>query len=307
MIESIPDLLASFDEPFADYSAITTYLVSRLAAQKVKVVLTGDGGDEIFAGYPTHVAYKVAAFYRMIPRALRKHLIDPLVMLLPTSLERISFDYRAKRFVTGADLRLDRGHYWWKVIFTEEDKQLLLNMDLLRMGFRDTFEVFGKYFDIARASHPLNQLLYVDAKTFLLDDNLTKVDRMTMANSLEARVPLLDHEVVEKVALINPELKVRGLQTKLLLRNAAKGLLPPEIRRGKKKGFTPPLPYWIQHELREFIEDVFSEKRLTDTGLLNADYCQGILREHMGGVRDRNREIWTIVALVCWLEKQAGT
>ncbi|MEW6530670.1 MAG: asparagine synthase (glutamine-hydrolyzing) [Thermodesulfobacteriota bacterium] len=307
MIESIPDLLASFDEPFADYSAIPTYLVSRLAAQKVKVVLTGDGGDEIFAGYPTHVAYKVAALYRMIPQTLRRYLIDPLVMLLPTSLERISFDYRAKRFVTGADLPLEQGHYWWKVIFSEEEKQRLLSADLLKIGFRDTFEVFGKYFDIARASHPLNQLLYVDAKTFLLDDNLTKVDRMTMANSLEARVPLLDHEVVERTALISPELKVRGLQTKRLLRKAAKGLLPPEIRKSKKKGFTPPLPYWIQHELREFIEDVFSERRLTDTGLLNAEYCQGILREHLKGVRDRNREIWTIVALVCWLERQAGT
>lgn len=306
MIESIPDLLASFDEPFADYSAIPTHLVSRLAAQQVKVALTGDGGDEIFAGYPTHVAYKVAAYYRMVPRALRKYLIDPLIMSLPTSLERISFDYRAKRFVTGAELPLERGHYWWKVIFTEEEKQRLLAEDLLKMGFRDTFEVFSKHFEVARAAHPLNQLLYVDAKTFLLDDNLTKVDRMTMANSLEARVPLLDHEVVEKVALISPDQKARGLQTKRLLRRAAKGLLPPEIRRGKKKGFTPPLPYWIQHELREFIEDLFSEKRLAETGLLNADHCQGILREHMNGVRDRNREIWAVVALVCWLEKQAG-
>jgi asparagine synthase (glutamine-hydrolysing) len=268
----------------------------------VKVVLTGDGGDEVFAGYPTHVAYRVSRLFAMLPRLVRERLITPLVMALPTSMERISFDYMAKRFVTGAHLPLEQGHYWWKVIFNEDEKQRLFSPEFLRMGFRDTFRVFDEHFQRAGHADPLNRLLYVDAKTFLLDDNLTKVDRMTMANSLEARVPLLDHELVERVAMLPPKVKSRGLQTKRLLRRAVRGMLPPAIRKGKKKGFTPPLPFWIRGELRGLVLDYFQEDRLRATGLLNYRYCQGLLQEHLQGTRDNNRQIWTILALVCWLE-----
>lgn len=307
MIGSITDLLNFFDEPFADYSAIPTYLVSQVAARYVKVVLTGDGGDEIFAGYPTHVAYRVARLYSMIPKWVRQTCITPLVMALPTSLERISFDYKAKRFVTGADLPLDRGHYWWKVIFTEEEKQQLCKPEFIGSGKEETFGVFDEHFRKAKHADPLNQLLYVDAKTFLLDDNLAKVDRMTMAHSLEARVPLLDHELVERVALVPPRIKSKGLQTKRLLRGAVRNLLPPAIRRGKKKGFTPPLPFWIQKELRGYLSDYFSEERIEATGVLNGAYCRNLLDEHLAGRKDNNRQIWTILALVCWLEKHQAS
>lgn len=302
MIGSIPQLLQRFDEPFGDYSAIPTFLVSQIAARHVKVVLTGDGGDEVFAGYPTHVAYKVARLFQKVPRSIRERVITPLVMALPTSLERISFDYKAKRFVTGADLPLDRGHYWWKVIFTEAEKNGLLTSDFLNHGLRDSFSPFEQHFQVARKAHPLNQLLYVDAKTFLLDDDLAKVDRMTMAHSLEARVPLLDHELLEHVALISPEIKTRWLQTKRLLRAAVRNLLPRAIRKGKKKGFTPPLPFWIRDELKEFVLDSLSEQRVRATGLLNASYCRRLLDEHFQGRKDNNRQIWTLLALVCWLE-----
>ncbi len=303
MIQSISELLTFFDEPFADYSAIPTFLVSKLAAQHVKVVLTGDGGDEVFAGYPTHVAYRVSRLFRLIPGWIRANIITPAVMALPTSMDRVSFDYKAKRFVTGADLPLEQGHYWWKVIFNEQEKSLLCSGDFLASEFQDSFHAFDKHFRACSHAHPLNRLLYVDAKTFLLDDNLTKVDRMTMANSLEARVPLLDHEIVERVALIPPQEKSRGLQTKRLLRRAVRGLLPPEIRKGTKKGFTPPLPYWIRGELKGFLTEQFSEERLSTGGILNPAYCRKMLQEHVDGKKDNNRQIWTILALVCWLEK----
>ncbi|MDQ7784535.1 MAG: asparagine synthase (glutamine-hydrolyzing) [Desulfomonilaceae bacterium] len=307
MIESLPDLVNSFDEPFADYSCIPTFLVSRMAARHVKVVLTGDGGDEAFAGYPTHVAYRVSEIYRMIPRWIRNGLIAPLVMALPVSMERISFDYKAKRFVTGADLSLERGHYWWKVIFNEEEKQELCTPEFLCNGLSEGFEVFDRHFRIARDAHPLNRLLYVDAKTFLLDDNLVKVDRMTMANSLEARVPLLDHELFERVARVPPAVKSKGLQTKRLLRRAVKSLLPPAIQRGRKRGFTPPLPHWIRHELKPFLLDFFSKPRIGSTGILNEAYCRKLLQEHIEGKRDNNRQIWTLFSLMCWLEKNHGS
>lgn len=303
MVESIPELLDYFDEPFADYSAIPTFLVSRLAVSKVKVTLTGDGGDEVFAGYPTHVAYKLSAIFRSFPAWLKNGLIKPLVFALPASMERISFDYKAKRFVTGADLDFERGHYWWKVIFNEEEKKLLLSHDFMKSGFSDSYEVLGRHFAKVRNGHPLNQLLYVDAKTFLLDDNLVKVDRMTMINSLEARVPLLDHELVEKVAMMPPRVKTRLLETKILLRKAVRNLLPAKIRKGKKKGFTPPLPHWIRGELKPLAMEYFSGHKLRDTGILNPAYCKKILDEHLSGMRDNNRQIWTILALVRWFEK----
>ncbi len=301
MIDSIPDLFNFFDEPFADYSAIPTYLVSRLASQHVKVVLTGDGGDEVFAGYQTHLAPRVARFYRLIPRFFRENYINPFVLRLPTSFERISFDYMAKRFVTGADFTLAAGHYWWKVIFNEEDKSYLCSKDFLSRRFENPFRVFKRHFDKASAAAPLNQLLYVDAKTFLLDDNLAKVDRMTMANSLEARVPFLDHELVERIAVMPPEVKIPGFRTKRLLRDATRNLLPPAIRRGKKKGFTPPFPFWIRNELREFVLDTLSEKRISELGIFNPSYVQTMIDEHMENKKDNNRQIWTALALVCWL------
>lgn len=303
MIASIPDLLCFFDEPFADYSAIPTFLVSQLAAQHVKVVLTGDGGDEVFAGYQTYVAPRVSSVYTMIPRWIREKIIAPAVRHLPVSMDRISFDYMAKRFVTGAHLPLGEAHYWWKVIFNEEEKRQLFTHDFLDGSFEDTFRVFDQYFKIAEHADPLNRLLYVDAKTFLLDDNLTKVDRMTMANSLEARVPLLDHELVERLALIPPQEKSRGLGTKRLLRRAVRDLLPPSIRKGKKKGFTPPLPYWIRDELRGFLLDMFAEDRIRSTGILNPACCRQLLDDHLSGSKDNNRQIWTVAALLCWWER----
>jgi asparagine synthase (glutamine-hydrolysing) len=303
MLGSIEDLLAIFDEPFADYSAIPTFLVSKIASQMVRVVLTGDGGDEVFAGYPTHYAFKVSRIFRLIPGWIRRNLINRIVLSLPTSFERISFDYKAKRFVTGADLPFERGHYWWKVIFDERDKERLFTKDFLSNGFQDSFRIFDKYFDRVRKCHPLNQVLYVDAKTFLLDDNLTKVDRMTMANSLEARVPFLDHELVERIAVIPPGVKSRGFQTKSLLRNAVKLLLPASIRQGRKRGFTPPLPFWIKNELKDFFGEVFSRERLAKSGVVNPNYCKNLLDEHLNGVRDNNRQIWTVMSLVLWLEK----
>ena len=303
MVDSIPDLLDHFDEPFADYSAIPTHLVSKLAVSSVKVTLTGDGGDEIFAGYPTHVAYKISRIFKLLPSWFKNGVINPLIFALPTSMERISFDYMAKRFVTGADLSFDRGHYWWKVIFNEDDKKELLTQDFLDEGFSDSFDVFARHFAMVKGAHPLNQLLYVDAKTFLLDDNLVKVDRMTMYNSLEARVPLLDHELVEKVSVMPPQIKTRLLQTKVLLRRAVRKLLPAQIRKGKKRGFTPPLPYWIREDLRPLVEEYFSASRIRETGFLNAPYCSRLLDDHISGKRDNNRQIWTLLALMRWLEK----
>ena len=302
LTDLIPKIVLHFDEPFADYSAIPTYLVSQMARQEVTVVLSGDGGDELFAGYQTHYAYRVARLYRLLPRLLRDRVIAPLVKRLPTSTDRISFDFMAKRFVTGAHLPFERGHYWWKVILNEDEKRGLYAADLFHQVQRDSYEVFAPYFDAVRGAHPLNQLLYVDTHTFLLDDGLVKVDRMSMAHSLEVRVPLLDHELVEYLAQVPPTLKSSGLNTKSLLRDVVRPLLPPTIVKGKKKGFTPPLPVWLKNDLRDFVQDTLSPARIRDMGLLRPEAVSQILDDHFAGRRDNNRPIWTILCFVLWHE-----
>ncbi|MBL7200557.1 MAG: asparagine synthase (glutamine-hydrolyzing) [Anaerolineae bacterium] len=302
LIDLIPKIVLHFDEPFADYSAIPTYLVSQMARQEVTVVLSGDGGDELFAGYQTHYAYRVARLYRLLPRLLRDRVIAPLVKRLPTSTDRVSFDFMAKRFVTGAHLPFERGHYWWKVILNEDEKRGLYAADLFHQVQRDSYEVFAPYFDAVRGAHPLNQLLYVDTHTFLLDDGLVKVDRMSMAHSLEVRVPLLDHELVEYLAQVPPTLKSSGLNTKSLLRDVVRPLLPPTIVKGKKKGFTPPLPVWLKNDLRDFVQDTLSPARIRDMGLLRPEAVSQILDDHFAGRRDNNRPIWTILCFVLWHE-----
>jgi asparagine synthase (glutamine-hydrolysing) len=302
LTDLIPKIVLHFDEPFADYSAIPTYLVSQMARQEVTVVLSGDGGDELFAGYQTHYAYRVARLYRLLPRLLRDKVIAPLVKRLPTSTDRISFDFMAKRFVTGAHLPFERGHYWWKVILNEDEKRDLYSADLFHQVQRDSYEVFAPYFEAVRGAHPLNQLLYVDTHTFLLDDGLVKVDRMSMAHSLEVRVPLLDHELVEYLAQVPPTLKSSGLNTKSLLRDVVRPLLPPTIVKGKKKGFTPPLPVWLKHDLRDFVQDTLSPARIRNTGLLRPEAVSQILDDHFAGRRDNNRPIWTLLCFVLWHE-----
>ena len=302
LTDLIPKIVLHFDEPFADYSAIPTYLVSQMARQEVTVVLSGDGGDELFAGYQTHYAYRVARLYRLLPRLLRDRVIAPLVKRLPTSTDRISFDFMAKRFVTGAHLPFERGHYWWKVILNEDEKRGLYAADLFHQVQRDSYEVFAPYFDAVRGAHPLNQLLYVDTHTFLLDDGLVKVDRMSMAHSLEVRVPLLDHELVEYLAQVPPTLKSSGLNTKSLLRDVVRPLLPPTIVKGKKKGFTPPLPVWLKNDLRDFVQDTLSPARIRDMGLLRPEAVSQILDDHFAGRRDNNRPIWTLLCFVLWHE-----
>jgi len=300
----IPLLISAFDEPFGDYASIASYAVSKLAREYVKVVLSGDGGDEIFAGYPTHYANRVADLYRKVPAIVRKCLVKPLVERLPTSMDRISFDYMAKRFVVGAELPFQQGHYYWKVVFSETEKELLYKpaFRAIRQEDGDGYSVFERYLKKVTHLDPLSQLLYVDARTFLLDDNLTRVDRSSMMNSLEVRVPLLDDELVEFMRRVPVRIKQPGWGTKRLLRQAMKDILPENIVRGRKKGFTPPMPYWLRNELKEFMLDTLSEHGLAQLGILDEGYITHLVDEHLRGHRDNNRQLWSLITLMVWWE-----
>jgi asparagine synthase (glutamine-hydrolysing) len=287
----LPALAEAFDEPFADSSALPTYLVSELAASDVKVALSGEGGDELFGGYYTYAADLLAKRFGGLARLAR-----PLVERLPTSTAKASFDYKAKRFVQAAHLPPLERHHGWKEIFAPEARAELTGrasafdpVDLLRARFAET-----------EGADELARLQDVDVGIYLVDDLLVKTDRASMAHSLEARVPYLDTVVTNMALALPTRHKVRGLSKKVLLRKAAAPLLPREIVNGKKRGFSIPAAAWLRGELEPFARDTLSPETLKRQGYFRPDVVQRLLDEHDAGREDRSRQLWGLLAFTLW-------
>jgi asparagine synthase (glutamine-hydrolysing) len=287
----LPALADAFDEPFADSSALPTYLVSELAASDVKVALSGEGGDELFGGYYTYAADLLAKRLGGVA-----HLVRPLVERLPTSTAKASFDYKAKRFVRAAHLPPLERHHGWKEIFAPDARAELTGkvsafdpVDLLRARFAET-----------EGADELARLQDVDLGIYLVDDLLVKTDRASMAHSLEARVPYLDTVVTNMALALPTRHKIRGLSKKVLLRKAAAPLLPREIVNGKKRGFSIPAAAWLRGELEPFARDTLSPETLTRQGYFRPDVVGRLLDEHVAGREDRSRQLWGLLAFTLW-------
>jgi asparagine synthase (glutamine-hydrolysing) len=295
-VDLLPRLVEAFDEPFGDSSALPTYLVSQLAADTVKVVLSGEGGDELFGGYYTYVADRLA------PRVGRAApLLRPLVELLPSSSEKVSFDYKAKRFVRGAHLPPVERHHAWKEIFSPAAQDELLSESRIS----DPVDVYrARYVETAGAPE-LARLQDLDLGIYLVDDLLVKTDRASMAHSLEARVPFLDTEVAELALALDTKHKVRGFSKKRLLRRAVGPLLPREVVRGRKQGFSIPVAAWLRGDLERFARDVLSAEAIERQGCLRPQAVTRILDDHVSGKEDLSRQIWGLLAFTLWFERYA--
>jgi len=289
----LPALAEAFDEPFADSSALPTYLVSRLAAGDVKVALCGEGGDELFGGYYTYAADLLAARAGGIARLAR-----PLVERLPSSDTKASFDYRAKRFVRAAHLPPLERHHGWKEIFSPEARAALTGR---HNGFDPVDLLRARYTETAGAPE-LARLQDVDFGVYLVDDLLVKTDRASMAHSLEARVPYLDTVVTNLALALPTRLKVRGLQKKVLLRKAAEPLLPETIVHGKKRGFSIPAAAWLRGELEPFARETLSAERLRRQGFFQPDEVARVIDDHVSRREDLSRQLWGLLAFTLWYE-----
>jgi asparagine synthase (glutamine-hydrolysing) len=296
----LPELVRAFDEPFADSSAIPVACVSRLARQRVTVALSGEGGDEVFGGYLTYRAYKVAALYRRLPSALTS-FVSTLVRRLPTSHRRVSFDYKAKRFVDGAFLPPADAHYWWKLIFSRDAAAALYERPPL--GVDDAARLYREEWERCEAAQPLTRLQHIDLSVYLPDDLLVKADRMSMAASLEVRVPFVDHRIAEFAATLPADLKVRRLTTKYILKRAMRGTVPSGILSGKKRGFNVPIAAWLTRELREFVGDVLSEARVRRAGFFNPAAVSALLRAHERRQVDYSRNIYALLMFSLWCDE----
>ena len=297
----VPELVRAFDEPFADSSAVPVYCVSRLARRHVKVVLSGEGGDEVFAGYETYAAWRWAEVYRRLPAVLGRTVVPSLVRRLPVSHRRISFDYKAKRFVEGALRSPVEAHLGWKEVFSEDAKAVLYGR--AADGCASALRLYRAAFEACPSPEVLTRLQHVDLGVYLPDDILVKADRMSMANSLEARVPFLDHRVVEFAAALPAGLKLRGLTKKYILRRAMADALPARTVHGRKRGFNVPISVWLAGPLREVVHDVLADKRVREAGFFDAAAVRRLLSDHEARRADRSRSLWALLMFTLWCEE----
>ena len=289
----LPALAAAFDEPFADSSALPTYLVSKLAAEDVKVALSGEGSDELFGGYYTYVADLLAQRFGAAASAAR-----PLAELLPSSSRKVSFDYKAKRFTRAAHLPPLERHHGWKEIFAPDARAELT-------GTRSAFDPLAAYrerFAGTEGHELLTRLQDVDFGLYLVDDLLTKTDRASMAWSLEARVPFMDTVVANFAFSLPAKHKVRGLSKKRLLRRAVEPLLPSEVVHGRKRGFSIPAAAWLRGELEPFARETLSPGTLRRQGFFRPEAVGRLLDDHVSGREDFSRQLWSLLAFTLWHE-----
>jgi asparagine synthase (glutamine-hydrolysing) len=291
LLQTLADV---FDEPFADSSALPTYLVSQLAAEHVKVALSGEGGDELFGGYYTYAADLLADRFAGLARLAR-----PFVERLPTSTAKASFDYKAKRFVRAAHLPPLERHHGWKEIFSTEARTELTG----RSAAFDPVDVYRRRYRETEGSDGLSRLQDVDFGIYLVDDLLVKTDRASMAHSLEVRVPFLDSVVTNFAFALPTRHKIRGLSKKVLLRKAAEPLLPREVVHGRKRGFSIPAAAWLRGELAPFARETLSAETLGRQGFFDPQVVSRLLTEHVAGVEDRSRQLWGLLAFTLWYER----
>jgi len=303
----VGEIGAWMDEPISDPSVVPTFLLSRFTRKHVTVALGGDGGDEIFAGYPMYFGHHMARAYLAVPRFLRRGLVEPAVNLLPVKTKNLSFDYRARRFIAASHYDEVARHHVLFGSFTPQDQESLLTEDVKRSSDSDIYADARRIFAECDSNNSIESMQNLDTQLYLAEDILTKVDRASMAVSLEVRAPYLDPRVAEFAASLPPHYKLHGYTSKYILKKAAKGLVPPFVWRRGKKGFGVPFAKWLKSELRPLTHDLLSPERLRRTGLFNPEYVAQLRDEHERGVANHRKLLWTLLSFELWRESFVET
>ncbi|MEW5858700.1 MAG: asparagine synthase (glutamine-hydrolyzing) [Cyanobacteriota bacterium] len=304
----LPKLVWHAEEPTADSSMVAVYYLAQMAREKVAMALSGDGADEILAGYETYQAYYLLRLYRLLPSWLRKNAIAPLVDAIPVSDAKVTWDFKLKRFVVGSGLLPEDAHATWRMIFNAQGREPLLSPVSNYPGVKaDVLDLYRAAFVKTNARHPLNRMLYVDTRLYLPNDMLVKVDRMTMAHGLESREPFLDYRLVEFAASVPPKLKLKHFRhKKYLLKASMREKLPAQILWRKKQGFNVPNARWIKKDLKPFITDCLSAKRIREIGVLDSKAVENLLHEHFEEKIDNSHQVWCLLTLSLWSQQFSG-
>jgi asparagine synthase (glutamine-hydrolysing) len=300
--EILPTLVWHLDEPFADSSALPTYYLSQAARKRVTVALSGDGGDEFFGGYAWRYGLNLLEFRirRILPGWVRRGVIGPLAAVWPKA-DRWPRPLRWSFFLRNVSLPPERAYFHDMSLFTPADKCALLSDEFRQvLNGHDSFALFDRHFERVRELDHLSRILYVDAKAYLPNDILVKVDRMAMANSLEVRSPLLDHKVIEFSVSVPPGMKYRGTTSKYLLKRFAARRLPASVVYRPKMGFSIPLATWLRHDLQDVAKELLLSERAMARGYFVPDQIRGLWSAHNRGDRDHSRRLWALMMLELW-------
>lgn len=290
------------DEPFSDPSLVPTYLLSRFTRKHVTVALGGDGGDELFGGYPTYRGHRWAQVYQYVPPLLRNGVIEPLIRLLPVKTKNLSFDYKALRFVTGANYDAVSRHHVWFGSFTPQQQELLLTERVLEKTNGDIYREARLMADECEDDDIVTRMQSLDTRLYLAEDILTKVDRASMAVSLEVRAPFLDPRVAEFAASLPCNYKLHRQKTKYILKRAVAGIVPPFVTRRGKKGFGVPVAEWLKVKLRPLARDLLSPERVRRAGVFDPVYVSRLQDEHERGIANHRKLLWTLLMFELWHE-----
>ena len=297
-------LVTAADEPLADTSVIPTYLLAEFSRGYVTVVLSGDGGDECFAGYETNVADRLHHVLGWLPGGLARGMSQVADALLPVTFSKVSLDYKIRHFLKALHLDFPRAHASWRNIFSPSERA-----EVMQSWWRevegdveaDCFAEFEPHFAEVASCHFVDQASYVDIKTWLPDDILVKVDRATMAHSLEARAPLLDHRLIEFAASLPPEWKLRGLRKKHLFKESLRGRLPDWVLDRKKEGFNSPMTKWLAGPLRPLAQDALHSTALEEW--VRPDAIERLWREQDARIRDNSLKLFGLICFSLWLNQ----
>jgi asparagine synthase (glutamine-hydrolysing) len=303
----VSDIGAWMDEPMSDPSLVPTYLLSRFTRKHVTVALGGDGGDEIFAGYPMYFGHRISHAYDRLPRFFKRAVVEPCVNLLPVKNKYLSFDYKARQFIAASRYDEVARHHIWFGSFTPHDQELLLSDQVKQSSDGDVYRDARRMFAECDSRDLTECMQSLDTQLYLAEDILTKVDRASMAVSLEVRAPYLDPRVAEFAASLPSRYKLHGFTSKYILKRAAKGLVPPFVWRRGKKGFGVPFAKWLNAELRPLARDLLSPERLRRGGLFNPDYVARLQDEHERGVANHRKLLWTLLTFELWRESFVET
>jgi asparagine synthase (glutamine-hydrolysing) len=296
-------LMHHMDDPIADVSIFPTYLVSKLAAAHVKVVLSGDGGDELFGGYETFLAQEKAHTWAMLPAWLRQRVIAPLAARMPPTAAKKGLVNKVKRFVEGASLPEQLGHTRWRLFLDESQRRTLFTASA---AAQLSTPVDAHIVQLnAEAAHlgARDRALYVDFRSYLVDNCLTKVDRMSMACSIEGRVPLLDKDLVELAFRVPEQLKYTSSETKVLLKRVAARHVPRECVYRPKQGFSIPIKNWLKAEFRDLLEHFLAPARIAASGIFEPAVVARLQREHFDNRANHSHVLWGLLVFEQWRDR----
>lgn len=294
---AIEDFAYYSDEPGADAGALPVWYLSRMTRRHVTVALSGEGADELFGGYLTYVADRLARPFRMIPGGLRRTLRNTLDRYVPVSDEKISLEYKLKRWIEGTLLHPDEAHFFWNGTFSQEQRRQI-RPGSNGNGLRELVDGLG-----IRSGGILDRYLRVDQSFYLPDDILYKTDRMSMAHSLEIRPPFLDHRIVEFAASLPQSLKIRGFTQKFLLKELMRGKLPDIVINRKKTGFDIPTHDWFRGTLRPLLMDTLTPRAIAATGIFDARAIETLIRDHMERRINAGYHLWGLLTLFLWMKR----